>query len=52
MIYSEQQRKQLSEMAKGLVIDSLEWTAEDGGYWTMTFTDGTEMSFRLMAELI
>jgi hypothetical protein len=51
MIYTDAQRKQISEEATGRVIKSLEWESEDG-YWVMTFTDDSEICFRLMAELI
>lgn len=51
MKYDENQRKQLSELAKGKTIESMEWTDADGGYWVITFTDGSEISVRLMAEL-
>ena len=37
-------------MAKGLKVDSLEFE-EDGDYWVMTFESGSEICFRLMAEL-
>lgn len=49
MEYTEEQRKMLSEEAKGKTVESLEW---DEDYWVMTFTDGTETCFRLMAELV
>jgi hypothetical protein len=51
MRYTSEQRQQISEQAKGRVIKSLEWESADGGYWVMTFADGSEISFRLMAEL-
>lgn len=51
MIYTDAERKQISEEATGRVIKSLEWEPEDG-YWVMTFTDDSEICFRLMAELI
>jgi hypothetical protein len=55
MIYSVEQRRQIAEQAAGKVVGSLEWSAEpDGsdGYWVMTFTDDSEISFRFMAELV
>lgn len=52
MIYSEDQRRRISEDAKGKTVESLAWEAADGGYWVMAFTDGTEISFRFMAELV
>ncbi len=52
----EEQRRRVSEDAKGKVVESLEWCADDdfrnGGYWVMTFTDGSEICFRFMAELV
>lgn len=45
-------RESISKEAKGKVVESLEWTEADGGYWAMTFTDGQEISFRFMAELV
>jgi hypothetical protein len=36
----------------------VEWSEQDndadgcGGYWVMTFTDGSEISFRFMEELL
>lgn len=51
MQYTEGQRQEISAQMAGKTVQSLEWEAEDGGYWVMTFTDGTETSFRFMAEL-
>ena len=54
MIYSAEQRRQIAEQAAGKTVESLEWSAEpDGsdGYWVMTFTHGSEICFRFMAEL-
>lgn len=53
MQYTEAQRRRVSEDAKGKTIESMEWEPEGpgGGYWVMTFTDGSEISVRLMAEL-
>ena len=50
MKYTEEQRRQISQQARGKTVESLEWEQE--GYWVMTFTDGSEISFRFMAELI
>lgn len=54
MKYSEAQREAISKEAKGRVIASLEWVDDKdiGGYWVMTFSDGAEISFRFMAELV
>lgn len=51
MRYTDRQRQEISAQAAGKVVESLEWEPEDGGYWVMTFTSGSEISFRLMAEL-
>jgi hypothetical protein len=51
MRYTAEQRQQISKQAAGKVVESLEFEEEDGGYWVMTFTDGSEISFRFMAEL-
>lgn len=51
MIYSDDMRRRIGESAKGKVIESLVYTNADGGYWVMTFTDGSEICVRLMAEL-
>lgn len=52
MEYTAEMRERISGDAKGKTVESLEWEPEDGGYWVMTFEDGTEISFRFMAELI
>ena len=52
MIYSVEQRRQIAEQAAGKVVGSLEYEESDGGYWVMTFTDDSEISFRFMAELV
>jgi len=60
--YTEEQREQISAQAAGKTVESLAfeppaWTpgevhfADDTGYWVMTFTDGSEISFRFMAEM-
>lgn len=53
----ESTRKQMMVEAQGKVVKALEYTTEKdsegcGAYWTLTFTDGSEMSFRFMAELV
>jgi hypothetical protein len=50
MRYSQAQREQIAADGAGKTVQSLEWEA-DGAYWSMIFTDGTEMSFRFMAEI-
>jgi hypothetical protein len=52
MRYTEKQRAQVSNEARGRIVESLEWTDADGGYWTMTFSDGATISFRLMNEMV
>lgn len=50
MNYTAEQRREISAMASGKTVESLEFE-EDGGYWVMTFAEGSEISFRFMAEL-
>lgn len=50
MSYTPEMRRLISEEIKGKTVESLEWTDSNGGYWTMTFTDGSEISFRFMTE--
>ena len=50
MRFTEEQKRQITADAIDKTVESLEWE-EDGGYWVMTFTDGSEISFRFMAEL-
>jgi hypothetical protein len=51
MTYTKEMRDQISQEAKGKKVESLMWEPEEG-YWVMTFEDGSEISFRFMAELI
>jgi hypothetical protein len=51
MQYTEKQRQEIAAQAKGKTVESLEWEDHAGGYWVMTFTDESEVSFRFMAEL-
>jgi hypothetical protein len=51
MRYEPAMRQQISADARGRTIRSLEWD-DPGGYWVMTFTDGSEITFRFMAELV
>lgn len=46
MQYSEEMRERMSDTAKGKEVKSLKWE-EEGKYWVMEFSDGTEMRFRL-----
>ena len=55
-MYTAEQRAEIMKNAQGKVVQSLEYeSAEDnpetGSYWVMTFNDGSEISFRTMAEL-
>ncbi len=50
IVYTPEQREQIIRQSAGKVIDHLEYD-EDGRYWTFVFTDGSETSFRFMAEL-
>ena len=50
---TEKQRARITADAAGKTVQSLTWEddSEDArGYWVMVFTDGSEISFRLMAE--
>ena len=51
MNYTDEQRKRISSDAQRKRVAKLVWEP-DGEYWVMTFTDGSEISFRFMAELI
>ena len=51
MKFDKARRELISQDAKGKTIESMEWD-EEGEYWVLTFTDGSEMSVRLMAELV
>ena len=48
--YTDTQRKEISDEAKGKKVESLEWVPDER-YWAMTFNDASEICFRLMAEL-
>jgi hypothetical protein len=49
--YTDETRRAISREAEGKVVNSLEWD-KIGEYWTMTFADESEISFRFMAELV
>lgn len=53
-VISDEWRVALAAGAQGRIIKSLEWTTDDDGdhgYWAMTFTDGSEISWAAtMAE--
>ncbi len=48
-MYTTEQREEISRMAEGKTIESMEWVEEDH-YWVITFQDDVEMCVRLMAE--
>lgn len=48
--YTDEQRDQISKSAIGKTIKSMDWCPY-GKHWTLTFTDETEMSIFLVAEL-
>jgi hypothetical protein len=53
--YNDKQVRQICDEAKGLVIESLEYvnhTVGNSSYWVMTFTNGSEISFKFMSEII
>jgi len=51
MKYTPEQRKQISEIAKGKVIESMEWIDSTDGYWVITFQGGYKMGVRLISEV-
>ncbi len=51
MRYNEKQRLAIIKESIGKTIIEMEYVEEDR-YWVMTFSDGSEMSFRFMAELV
>jgi len=51
MRYTEKQRQEIINEIKNKVIENLEYDGE-GEYWTLLFTDGSEVNFRFMAELV
>lgn len=51
MRYTEEQRQQIAADAAGKIVQELMWEGDAGGYWVMTFEDGSEISFRFMAEI-
>ena len=48
--YSKDQREMIIKHSIGKIVEEL-YYEEEGEYWVMTFTDGSETSFRFMAEL-
>ena len=51
MRYKEEQRESIIKESIGKTITDLEYVEGDR-YWVMSFSDGSEMSFRFMAELV
>jgi hypothetical protein len=49
--YSETQRKEMATQVKGKTIKKQTYT-KDGDYYTILLSDGTEFSFRFMADII
>lgn len=49
--FNEELKNRMSQDAVGKVVASLEYEQEED-HWVMTFEDGSEMSFRFMAELV
>lgn len=49
MRYTPEQRSRIAQESVGKVIESFEWDDVDC-YWVISFTDGTELCVRLMAE--
>ena len=51
MRYNQKQRESIIKESIGKTVTEMEYV-EDDNYWVMTFSDGSEMSFRFMAELV
>ena len=51
MRYTKEQRESIIKESIGKTVTEMEYV-EDDNYWVMTFSDGSEMSFRFMAELV
>lgn len=49
--YTGKQRQDIIDSVQDKKIESLEYD-ENGKYWTLLFDDGSEFSFRFMAELM
>ncbi len=53
MRYTKEQRESIIKDSIGKTITDLEYIEDDPHhYWVFTFSDGSEMSFRFMAELV
>ncbi len=51
MKYDIKQIAKISDEGAGKIVKSLEHDDKED-YWVMTFTDGSEICFRFMSELI
>ena len=51
MKYSKEQREMIIKHSIGKTIADL-YYEETEEYWVMTFTDGSETSFRFMSEIV
>jgi len=51
MRYNQKQRESIIKESIGKIVTEMEYVEGDR-YWVMTFSDGSEMSFRFMAELV
>jgi hypothetical protein len=55
IVYSAEQREEMIKQMKGKTIVDVYYEDADqrsGPYWVMSFDDGSETSFRFMAELV
>jgi len=58
MVYSPEMRERMIKEIAGKTVAHLEYSEAEGesdpigAYWTITFTDDSEFSFRFMAELV
>ena len=51
MRYNAEQQESIIKESIGKTVTGMEYV-ENGNYWVFTFSDGSEMSFRFMAELV
>ncbi len=51
MRYNAEQQESIIKESIGKTVTGMEYVEGDR-YWVMTFSDGSEMSFRFMAELV
>jgi hypothetical protein len=57
-MHDQKQHEQISAETKGKTVRSLEWSESDndtdgvGGYWVITFTDGSVIAFQLRPEAV